>query len=74
MKSQQHPRSIGLPHCKRFDRYGKKKQFKNFELEIEIFKTNKPQAGLQKVPSYAVESSNHPLNLVRLSLKVRIMP
>jgi hypothetical protein len=33
------------------------KHFKNFELDIEIFKINKPPAGLQKVLSYAVESS-----------------
>jgi hypothetical protein len=42
--------------------------FQTFELEIEIFKTNKSPAGLQKVPSCAVESSKHPLYLVRLFL------
>jgi hypothetical protein len=42
--------------------------FKMFKIEIEIFKTFKPQQDKKKAPSYAIESSKHPLNLVRLSL------
>jgi hypothetical protein len=37
-------------------------------LNFEIFKILKTPAGLQKVPSYAVELSKRPLNLMRLSL------
>jgi hypothetical protein len=35
--------------------------------ETRYYKILKPQAGHKKVPSYAVESSKHPLNLVGLS-------
>jgi hypothetical protein len=39
--------------------------FLNFKIEIKNFKSLKPPAGLQEVPSYAIESSKPPLNLVR---------
>jgi hypothetical protein len=48
--------------------HGELHYFSNFKIEIEIFKILKLPAGYKKVPSYEIELSKHPLNLVRLSL------
>jgi hypothetical protein len=45
-----------------------KRTFYNLKIEIENKKIFKLSAGHKKVPSYAVELSKHPLDLVRLSL------
>jgi hypothetical protein len=45
-----------------------KRTLLKFIIKIENFNILKPQAGPKKVPSYAVESSKHPLILMRLSL------
>jgi hypothetical protein len=56
-----------LRHCK--CKYTAKHTFLKFKIKIKNFLIWKLQAGPKKVPSYALESSKHPLNLVDYPFK-----